>query len=327
MLKIPQTLDEIILLQPNNITFGQYELSEVQENVLTLIIDAIQEHVTHKRELPKDLFNQPYVEIICDEAGGKNTKTQVKSAIKGMFKKTFSFKWLHPEIHKTIESSGSIISTMHDVKGTNRVVINFNVWAIPFFVYYGVGVGGTRFNKAHALKLRGDYTKRIYKMICRWQDKTRFEYSIAQLKEDLGIPATYDNHAIKMLILDKAKERITEIGSPVWFDYELICRYPKKGRKPKDDTIVFKIKTLNPVESGGEQYDLYAHVYRWMAMCFNTGNSKPVDVTDRLASNGGLEKVCDRIKYYESKIESNDMSKEKAINSLKVMLRGEFAIK
>lgn len=30
--------------------------------------------MTREEELPRDLFNQPYVVIMCDEAGGKNNK-------------------------------------------------------------------------------------------------------------------------------------------------------------------------------------------------------------------------------------------------------------
>ena len=33
----PPTEEEIMLIQPNNVTFGQYNVSEWQENLLTLI--------------------------------------------------------------------------------------------------------------------------------------------------------------------------------------------------------------------------------------------------------------------------------------------------
>lgn len=302
-MKIPQTIDEIMLIQPNNVTFGQYEVTEVQENIITLIVDAIQEHVTHKKELPRDLFNQPYVEIICDEAKGQNSKNQVKKAIRDMYNKPFTFKWVHPEIHKTIESSGTIISTMHDIKGTNKVIINFNVWAIPFFVYYGVGVGGTRFNKNMALKLRGDYTKRIYKMICRWQDKTHFEYDIEQFKTDLSIPKSYQNPHLKKYILEVSRERIKEISNDVWFDYEFISKRPKKGRKPKADTILFYIKTLNPQQVGGEQYEVWKYVYEWLKHCYGIGTSKAQQYTDKLSEIGVLEEVYNRIKYWSSAVD------------------------
>lgn len=70
----PPTEEEIMLIQPNNVTFGQYNVSEWQENLLTLIGDKIQKHMTREKELPRDLFNQPYVVIMCDEAGEKTIK-------------------------------------------------------------------------------------------------------------------------------------------------------------------------------------------------------------------------------------------------------------
>lgn len=53
----PPTEEEIMLIQPNNVTFGQYNVSEWQENLLTLIGDKIQKHMTREEELPRDLFN------------------------------------------------------------------------------------------------------------------------------------------------------------------------------------------------------------------------------------------------------------------------------
>lgn len=86
---IPPTEEEIMLIQPNNVTFGQYNISEWQENLLTLISDKIQKHMTREEELPRDLFNQPYVTIRCDEAGGRNNKTKVLKEALDLTKKEF----------------------------------------------------------------------------------------------------------------------------------------------------------------------------------------------------------------------------------------------
>lgn len=83
-----------------------------------------------------------------------------------MLNKRFSFRWLHPKMKKEIETTGgSVITNIHNIKGTNQIMVNLNPWAIPFLIYYGVGVGGTRYSKGLALGLRGNYTKRIYKII------------------------------------------------------------------------------------------------------------------------------------------------------------------
>lgn len=105
-LYIPPTEEEVMLIQPNNVTFGQYSVTEWQENLLTLISDQIQQHMTREKQLPKDLFNQPVVEIKCDEAGGKNNKSKVLKEAIAMMRKNFSFRWVHPNIHQTVETFG-----------------------------------------------------------------------------------------------------------------------------------------------------------------------------------------------------------------------------
>lgn len=326
-IKIPETVEEIMLIQPNNVTFGQYSLTSVQENVLTLIIDALQKHMSKHKELPRDLFNQPYVEIICDEARGENNKTNVKKAIRDMYKKEFRFRWLHPSIHKTVESEGCIITTMHDIKGTNKVIVNFNIWAIPFLVYYGIGVGGTRFNKAIALNIRGEYPKRIYKIICRWKDKPSFKYSIDQLRKDLDLPEKCTNANLERAVLKPAAEKIKESGSDVWFEYEMLCEQPTKGRKPKADTILFKIKQKHPAEAGGQQYEFYRYVYGWFESIWDKNkSSKAHEITDKLSELGVLEDVYKRICYYDDKVVTGELTRAHASNKLKKMLREEYKI-
>lgn len=94
---IPPTEEEIMLIQPNNVTFGQYNISEWQENLLTLISDKIQKHMTREEELPRDLFNQPYVTIRCDEAGGRNNKTKVLKEALDLTKRLFPFAGFIPK--------------------------------------------------------------------------------------------------------------------------------------------------------------------------------------------------------------------------------------
>ena len=325
---IPPTEEEIMLIQPNNVTFGQYNISEWQENLLPLISDKLQKHMTRKEELPRDLFNMPYVTVKCDDAGGKNHKSMVLREALDLAKKIFSFRWVHPKIRKTIETTGVIITTIHNIKGTNQIIININPWAIPFLVYYGVGVGGTRYSKGLALGLRGNYTKRLYKIICSQRDRKQYYYPIQQLRKDLEIPEKHSNNDIDRRILKPAKERIKESGSDVWFDYEMICKYPVKGRKPKADTVLFTINTLHPREEGGEQYEQYSFVYRWVSSAMDhPTNDRAVKAVDKIAELGRLKNVYERCCYYDDKVCAGDMVRKHAENALLKMLREEFGIK
>lgn len=243
-----------------------------------------------------------------------------------MMTKTFSFEWLNPRIHKTVETTGVIISNIHDIKETNHVTVNLNPWAIPFILYYGKGVGGGRYNKMFALRLRGNYTKRIFKIISSQRDKKEYRYPIEKLKKDLGIPENKTNGEIKRDILKAAQQRIFEANTDVWFDFEMYAAHKPKGRKPKDDTILFKIHTREPRKESGEQGQMYGVVYRWMKWCFNTSSSKPMDITERLTNEGELERVFSRAEYYDDKIITGDMTREHAVNSLKKMLREDYGI-
>jgi len=324
---LPPTKEEIMLIQPNNVTFGQYSISEWQENLLTLIADKIQQHITNDKDFPLDLFGQPYVEIICDEAGGKNNKAKVLQEAIDMTKKTFSFRWKHPKMNNEVQTSGVVITTVHNIIKTNRVTVNFNPWAIPFLLYYGVGVGGTRYNKSIALSLRGNYTKRIYKILCSQRDRVEYYYPMEQLRKDLEIPSVYSNSQIEQKIIKPSQARIKEVGSDVWFEYELICRFPQKGRKPKADTVVFHIQAEHPTKAGGEQFEVYSYVHRWMGWCFNTSSSKPLEVTEKLLKLGVLKLVYERAAYYDDQVGSGKMLRAKAENALKKMLRENYEIK
>lgn len=75
--KFEMTEKELLTLQPKNVTFGESDITPIQEDILTLISDALQKYMTNGTELPKDLFYESYVEIKCDEAGGENNKDEV----------------------------------------------------------------------------------------------------------------------------------------------------------------------------------------------------------------------------------------------------------
>ena len=173
-----------MLIQPNNVTFGQYSVTEWQENLLTLISDQIQQHMTREKQLPKDLFNQPVVEIKCDEAGGKNNKSKVLKEAIAMMRKNFSFRWVHPNIHQTVETFGVVITTVHNIKGTNRVALTLNPWAIPFLLYYGTGVGGTRYGKNIALTLRVEHFLHLLATLLFGSYDKEVEYNYHKRKGD-----------------------------------------------------------------------------------------------------------------------------------------------
>lgn len=323
-----ETIQEIMLIQPNNVTFGQFSLTAIQENILTLVNNALQKFMTKTEDIPTDLFGEPYVTIECDKAGGINHKARVIKEALDMRFKPFSFEWKYPNSSRNIETSGVIITTIHNEKDSNLLRLNFNKWAIPWLLYYGKGVGGTLYGKNVALSLRTDKTKRIYKIICSQRDKTRYEYPLNKFIRDFELGPSYTPAIIKRTILEPAKKRIKESASDVWFDYELITKYKQNnGRKPKADTIVFKIKTTAAIK-GTDQFRRNETIRRWVEIAFDyPTDNKAITVTDKIISSDKCDMFFNKCIYYDDQITAGKMTTQHVKNTLLKILRDEFNIR
>lgn len=322
-----KAIDEIMLIEPKNITFGRRDYDAIQENVITCLSDAVQNHVSNKMPLQTDLFNQPSITILADEAGGEKNKNYVIDSIRELYKRPFKMRWVHPETHQTRDSEGPLITMMHDVKGTNKIELTLNLWAIPFLLYYGKGVGGTRFNKYLALKIKGKYSKRIYKILSANKDRADFYYDIDQFKEDLAVPSSYTNTHIRKEILERSRDELKEIGADVMFDYEMITKRPVKGRKPKADTILFKIITPHPREVGGEQYNMYSFIYNEIFNTLNVTTNLPVRYADKLVELGLLKQTYERFGYWYDQRVDGSLTREHYNNKIKKYIKEETGIK
>ena len=320
------SINDLILLQPKSVTFGQYDISEWQENILTLITESLQKHLTKEKPLNTDLFGEPYVVVKCDEAGGTNNKAKVIASAKDLISKVFSFQWKSKN-GKNVKSTGTIITTIHDVEGSNNLTINFNKWAIPFLLYYGEGSGGGLFSKNIALTLRGNMTKRIYKMISAYKDKTYYEYRIETFRKDFNVSKSYSNYLIGKKILEPAMKRIKESNSDVWFDYELKTKYKQNnGRKPKADTIVFHIKTTAATQ-GTDQFRRNETIRRWVDIAFDhPTDNKTITTTDKIISSDKCEMFFNKCIYYDDQITAGNMTTQHVKNTLRKILRDEFNI-
>ena len=259
--------------------------------------------------------------------GGTNNKNKVIQAAKELIPKLFSFRW-KGKGDKWVTSTGTIITTIHNVEDSNNLTITFNKWAIPFLLYYGEGSGGGLFRKNVALTLRGNMTKRIYKMISAYKDKTRYEYPIEAFRKDFNISSSYSNYLIGKKILEPAMKRIKESNSDVWFDYELITKYKQdNGRKPKADTIVFKIKTTAATQ-GTDQFRRNETIRRWVDIAFDhPTDNKTITTTDKIISSDKCEMFFNKCIYYDDQITAGNMTTQHVKNTLRKILRDEFNIR
>lgn len=323
-----ESIRALTLLQPKSIVFGQYEFSEIQENILTLIIEQLQKFMTKDEvepmaNLSMNLFGQAYIEIDCEEAGGERNKAIVLRNAKDLTNKKVNYTYTSPKDGRVVEHYGNMISAVETIKGTNLVRIIVDNGAIPFLLYYGRGVGATLFDKRIALRLRGSKVKRLYKMICSYADKGRYEYPIDKFIEDFELGPGYTNKEIKKYIMDVAKKKIDEIGSDVTFDYEMVTLHPlNNGRKPKADTIVFYIKSAK--RKSEQQMNEHNYIYNMLQWVFGY-SSDAVKYYDKIIESGQAEHYRKKLEYYDDLVSAGKMTPEHAKNTIKKILRDELS--
>lgn len=301
IIKIPE-----YQMETKNLTLSKYDYSEVQQNVITLIQEQLKEYMTKDAKeaaVRIDSMGEPYITIDCNEASKKNRKDYVMAEIEKMFLKPISFRWKHPTWGKEIKTICPIVTAIHDVKNSSLVKVNYNRWAIPFLIWYGKDIGGTVYDKTVALTLVGKYTKRIYKLICSYRDKNKYEYDLDKFREDFAVPKSYKNDKIRTNILDKAKEDIDNSSSDVKFDYEF--KMVKEGKKKAAaKAIIFKIHWKKTRENLNEQenktyYDAYTKVSR-----LGIEPSKVVGICDLLMDKNLLLLVIDKYNFYDDLVSS-----------------------
>lgn len=355
---IPQALDkgEIIVrnikhrlqvAQPNSITWSRVSLTEIQDNVVTCIIDQLQDVFNGQRKLDVDHIGQPYVTIDCDEAGGYKNKSKVLKAIlgecdergriikQGLIHVTWQCRCTTPNGRSKMSSAGLLVTTCHDIEGTNKVFLNINPWAIPILlqgVLVTKGVeeghvvkGKTIFVKDVSLSLNGKYTKRIYKILCSWRNRKEpfYNYDIPTFYEDLSIPKSYEANKLRTLVLERAKKEISESESDMIFDYELVCRHPQPNRKKAYDTIVFSYQTRDKEKKKQRAHSaLWSDVDAMIWRAFGQPqDSSCAALTTALEKEGLLAQAKNKFLWYYDQEADGKWTNLKVNNSIKNWVR------
>jgi plasmid replication initiation protein len=300
----------IELVQPNKVTNARHDYTEREENILTLMIDAIQKHMSKETPIETDLFGEPTVTIDIKEVGANN-KSQYWEAAKNMRFKTFDFEYTNQD-NKTEEVAGVLVTTVRNIRETSKIKVTINKWAIPYLLYWGKGVGGTIFNKTTALTLKGEYTKKLYKLCKRWEDKGGFSMSLDEFRKMLVLENKYPKlKDFKNWVLDKSIDRMKE-GADVYFNYSLT----KIGGSRSYNQINFTIHGNNKRKPKEAKTDLYVFVYNMLCIAYpNHVNSAAQEICDRIAERPDkFEELYRRMKKLKQELDDqtktiNDLSK------------------
>jgi len=319
-MKIEKYEGKLKLVQPNKVTNARYKYTEREENIMTLVIDAIQKHMTKEKPIQTDLFNQPMIRLDMKELGANN-KTQYLNALNSLRKKDISFDWVNDKAQK-IRTETSLISAIHNHLESSFIDITINTWAIPYLVYIGKGVGFTSFNKVIALTLPGEYTKRLYKLCKRWEDRGGFTMSLEEFRKMLMLEKKYPRlKDLKIRVLDKAKERMKE-GADVYFDYSL----EKIGGSRSYNQINFVVHGNNKNLKSNQKTDMYVLVYNMLTIAYPPLKStKARDVCDSIANNPSeFERLYNRIKRLKNELDLGDKGLEDVTKIIKHFIKEDF---
>lgn len=308
------------LVQPNKVTNARYDFDERQENILTLVIEAIQKHMSKVKFIQMDLFGQPMVTVNISE--NKLSMKDYWESAKKMKDKGFDFEYTNQDGRRE-EVCGVLISTVRRVEGISEIELTINPWAIPYLLYWGKGVGGTIFNKTIALTIRGQYPKRMYKLCKRWEDRGGFSMPVSEFRLLMGLENSYEGSGKLKMLLKRCQKVLME-DADVYFNFTM----EKKGKSRSYNLLHFHVVGNNKHKPKTKKSDLYVAVYSIISLVYpSTKSSKAQIISDKLADNPeNLENFYRRTQKLRREYSEGSKTTEDIIKLVRYILREDYDI-
>lgn len=310
-------------IQPNSVTNAKYSYTAIQENVVTVIIGAIQKHLTQEKPIQTDLFGQPQITLKSSDIGEGKNKYHVREQLIDLRKKDIEFAYTDPEDQKTRDVNTGLISSIRDIRQTDYIEVGLSVWAIPYLLYWGKGIGGTIYRQAMAINIKGIYAKRLYKLCCRWQDQGGFSMYLDELKKIFDIEKKYKASAdIKRRVLEPAKKELQK-KADLYFEYEL-----NKIKSRSYNHISFKIFSQAAKKPQDNTKYIYQFVYNFICRTYPAYNSdKAMKITEKLAEDSSnLRKAYNKFIRLDDQYAKGEKNKEDVIKLTKYILKNDFSL-
>jgi len=314
------------IVQPNSVTNARYDFTPVQENVLTCIFDALQKHMSKEILLDLTLFGEAVIRIKASEVAKGNTKHYVREQLSKLKRKDIDYNYTN-ENNQIVDVDTGVISGHKTIRNSDYIDVYLSKLALPYFLYWGKGVGGTLYSKTIALTLKSIHSKRIYKLCKRWENKGGFAMSLDDFKGTLEIKGKLDRPALlKLKCLDVAKKEIDKHGD-ISFNYSL----HKANGSRSFNHIKFKIFSLKGSKPNRTVKDgnWYQFLYRFFAHTYpHTKNNKAQLICDELAKDTEkLKAAYDRFAKLDDEFAAGEKTKEDIIPLTKWILNEDFGIK
>lgn len=318
------------IIQPNRVTSAKYNYTEIEENLLILCVDAIQKHLSKEKVIDIDLFNQPMIRINYKEITANKNKSHVVKQLDQLRAKTIKYEWYNEQNKAKEEVYTGLFTAIRNIKETDFVECTISQWAIPFLCYWGniedgKDNGFTKYLKGVALTLKGEYTKRIYKLCSRWKDKGGFTMSIEKFREWLQLGESYPFLSdLKRWVLDPAKKRIKE-KADLYFEYT----FEKVGGSKSYNIIHFKVFSKDSQDLTGNISEWYKFVYLFLCRAYpNYKSDKAQKLADRLAQDANdLRTASEKFQRLDDEYTMGTKNDEDIIKLIKYILKTDFDLK
>lgn len=306
--------------QPNHVSTARfnYSLTVLEKNIIYTIIEELQKIMS--RDLNQKYINQRITVELKTLEQNRNY-SRIKNAIKKLGSKHVEFDVVIPQTGKMTGFSTSLISGLRHEYNSGLIILNIPEDACRFFCY--IGGGFTSFQKTIAISLNSVYSKYLYELCCRWEDRGGYSCSIEELKIYLSITDKYNQIVhLRAKVLEQAKEELKK-KADLFFTYSL----KKVGRKYSKISFKIHRNTQGNEEYYGVREEHFIYVYNFLIRFFpNYDDNKAANYADIISNGGYVEKAYYRFIKLEDQLEARFKTKKDIKNILIKSILPEYGI-
>lgn len=308
------------IIFPNHFSTSRFEKTALEKNLLYLIIDKLQ------CIMNKDLhhgFVEQEIKIELKELDQNNNYTRVLKAFSSLSAKQVRFEINVPGTNTIEKNITHLVSSVKHVVHSNYISFFIPSPACQFFCF--IGGGFTKLQLCIVLSLNSIYSKSMYELCCRWEDRGGFSATISQLKKYLSIENKYKQIAhLRRKVLDVAQYEL-ERKADFYFTYALT-----KVNSRKYTNICIKIHKNSTNQEDkylGVSEEKYSFVYRFLNIMFpNYINDDALQYCEKLVKKGNINRAYYRFVKLDRQY-SNGKSKKDIKNLLEFVILPELGVR
>ena len=312
----------IYIRKPNHISTARFTLSTIEYNIIYFIIDEIS--ILQSLDVNME-YSEQEIKIELKKIEKNNNYQRIKDSIKSLASKQVEYHINIPggngKSQQIQENITSLISGIKYIRNSQYISFIVPSQACRFFCYLGGGF--TPIQKTIAIGLSSIYSKALYELCCRWEDKGGYNCSIEDLKVYLSIENKYKQIAhFRQRVLDDSISELKE-KADLYFTYSLI----KSNNKYERISIKIHGNYRNKSGFSGVKEKYYVFVYSFLNIYFpNYKDTKALDYTEILIQQNNLDKAYYRFQRLDDELTSGHKTKKDIFSLLINVILPELEI-